>query len=91
MVHARQAQPAATRQRSLDQLAREQRIPSGRPDYIALFSKVWRTPDEVAAFQLQLRGIRPKASSSAKRDLEHPTSNIQPRSILHCPSSILPT
>jgi hypothetical protein len=60
MVHAPQTHRPQTKRRSrpIAELVREQRIPSERPDYVALFSKVWHTPEEVTEFQRHIRAIR---------------------------------
>lgn len=44
--------------RSIEALEREQGLPAERPDYAALASAVWRTPEELAEFEEHLREIR---------------------------------
>ena len=46
------------RHKSVEELAREQGIPEERPDYVAFFSKIWRTKEEGAAFRRFIRSIR---------------------------------
>jgi hypothetical protein len=50
--------PRYARAKTLEELMREQGISSEPPDYRALFSAVWPTKKEAAAFRRYVRSIR---------------------------------
>jgi hypothetical protein len=44
--------------KTLEELEREQHLPAGRPDYVALASLAWPSAEEVAEFDEHVRQIR---------------------------------
>jgi len=43
---------------TIEQLVKDQNLPSERPDYVALASRIWETEDEIAEFDKHLAEIR---------------------------------
>lgn len=44
--------------KTIAELEREQNMPRERPDYCALASAIWETPEQVAEFEAYVREIR---------------------------------
>ncbi len=57
-IRALPGQPGIPEHKSIEQLAREQGIPDEAPDYVELFSQVWRTKKEAADFRRFIRSMR---------------------------------
>jgi hypothetical protein len=53
----REARKASVRER-IAQLERQQGIGRDRPDYVALFSRVWPTVDDARQFRREIRANR---------------------------------